>query len=59
MSRKNFISEYLIDESLDSITKAIGEIEKRSSGEKDMHEKENGLSGEEKAGQRFSFKTLL
>lgn len=33
MSRKNFISEYLTDESLDSITKAIGEIEKRSSGE--------------------------
>ncbi len=33
MSRKNFISEYLSDQSLDSITKAIGEIEKRSSGE--------------------------
>ena len=33
MSRKNFISEYLSDESLDSIAKAIGEIEKRSSGE--------------------------
>ncbi len=33
MSRKNFISEYLSDESLDSISKAIGEIERRSSGE--------------------------
>lgn len=33
MSRKNFISEYLTDESLDSITKAIGEIEKKTSGE--------------------------
>lgn len=33
MSRKNFISEYLSDDSLDSITKAIGDIEKRSSGE--------------------------
>jgi len=33
MSGKNFISEYLSDESLNSITQAIGEIEKRSSGE--------------------------
>ena len=33
MSKKNFISEYLSDESLDSISKAISEVEKKSSGE--------------------------
>ncbi len=33
MSKKNFISEYLSDESLDTIAKTIGEIEKHTSGE--------------------------
>ena len=33
MPRKNFISEYLTNESLDKIAKSIGEIEKNTSGE--------------------------
>lgn len=33
MPRKNFISEYLSDDSLDKIVKSIGEIEKKTSGE--------------------------
>lgn len=33
MSKKNFISEYLSDESLDKISKTIGKIEKSTSGE--------------------------
>ncbi len=33
MLKKNFISEYLSDDDLDKIAKAIGEIEKKTSGE--------------------------
>ncbi|MEO8211071.1 MAG: TPM domain-containing protein [bacterium] len=33
MSRKNFVSEYLPDDSLEKIAQSIGEIEKKTSGE--------------------------